>query len=169
MDGFDWLCDNWWNLQPCILADEMGLVSFIDDFFFLLTLDFKQGKTVQIVTFLGTIIERWQAAPALVVVPNSTITNWVREFTRWAPNLRVVPFYGEAKAREIIINYELFHTSDKKGHPEPKYHVMVTTYEALINPKDFNTVFKSIPRWEVLVVDEGQRCKLFSINHENNC
>ena len=27
MDGFDWLCDNWWNLQPCILADEMGLVS----------------------------------------------------------------------------------------------------------------------------------------------
>lgn len=26
MDGFDWLCDNWWNLQPCILADEMGLV-----------------------------------------------------------------------------------------------------------------------------------------------
>ncbi|OAX44419.1 hypothetical protein K503DRAFT_765038 [Rhizopogon vinicolor AM-OR11-026] len=142
MDGFDWLCDNWWNLQPCILADEMGL-----------------GKTVQIVTFLGTVIEKWQAAPALVVVPNSTITNWVREFTRWAPNLRVVPFYGEAKARDIIIKYELFHPSDKKGTPEPKYHVMVTTYEALINPRDFNSVFKSIPRWEVLVVDEGQRLK----------
>jgi hypothetical protein len=25
--GFNWLCDNWWNHQPCILADEMGLVS----------------------------------------------------------------------------------------------------------------------------------------------
>jgi SNF2 family DNA or RNA helicase len=112
------------------------------------------------VTFLGTIIEQWQAAPALVVVPNSTITNWVREFSRWAPNLRVVPFYGEAKARDIIIEYELFHPSDKKGHREPKYHVMVTTYETLINSRDFNSVFKSIPRWEVLVVDEGQRCKL---------
>ncbi|KAG2154662.1 hypothetical protein DEU56DRAFT_769656 [Suillus clintonianus] len=142
MDGFDWLCDNWWNLQPCILADEMGL-----------------GKTVQIVTFLGTIIEKWQAAPALVIVPNSTITNWIREFTRWAPNLRVVPFYGEAKARDVVIEYELFHPSDRKGGPEPKYHVMVTTYETLTNPRDFNSVFKSIPRWEVLVVDEGQRLK----------
>ncbi len=27
VDGFNWLCDNWWNKQPCILADEMGLVS----------------------------------------------------------------------------------------------------------------------------------------------
>ncbi|KAG2075089.1 hypothetical protein BDR04DRAFT_1133497 [Suillus decipiens] len=142
MDGFDWLCDNWWNLQPCILADEMGL-----------------GKTVQIVTFLGTIIDKWQGAPALVVVPNSTITNWVREFTRWAPKLRVVPFYGEAKAREVIIEYELFHPSNRKGGPEPKYHVLVTTYETLTNPRDFNSVFKSIPRWEVLVVDEGQRLK----------
>lgn len=142
MDGFDWLCDNWWNLQPCILADEMGL-----------------GKTVQIVTFLGAIIDKWQGAPALVVVPNSTITNWVREFTRWAPKLRVVPFYGEAKARDIIIQYELFHPPDRKGGPEPKYHVMVTTYETLVNPRDFNSVFKSIPRWEVLVVDEGQRLK----------
>lgn len=26
VDGFNWLCDNWWNKQPCILADEMGLV-----------------------------------------------------------------------------------------------------------------------------------------------
>ncbi|KAK7021538.1 hypothetical protein R3P38DRAFT_1127368, partial [Favolaschia claudopus] len=27
VDGFNWLCDNWWNRQPSILADEMGLVS----------------------------------------------------------------------------------------------------------------------------------------------
>lgn len=26
VDGFNWLCDNWWNKQTCILADEMGLV-----------------------------------------------------------------------------------------------------------------------------------------------
>lgn len=27
IDGFNWLCNNWWNMQHCILADEMGLVS----------------------------------------------------------------------------------------------------------------------------------------------
>ena len=39
-------------------------------------------------------------------MPNSTITNWVREFERWTPKLRVVPFYGEARAREIIKKFE---------------------------------------------------------------
>ncbi|KAF8846211.1 hypothetical protein BDN67DRAFT_918420 [Paxillus ammoniavirescens] len=142
IDGYNWLCDNWWNRQPSILADEMGL-----------------GKTVQIVTFLGTLIEKFKAAPALVVVPNSTITNWVREFSRWAPRLRVVPFYGESKARDVIIRYELFHGSSKRGTTEPKYHVLVTTYESVTSAKDFSAVFKSVPRWEVLVVDEGQRLK----------
>ena len=67
---------------------------------------------MQIVTFLGSVIrggfkgfEQVKALPALVVVPNSTITNWVREFERWAPHLRVVPFYGDAKSREVIKNY----------------------------------------------------------------
>ncbi|KAF8213246.1 SNF2 family N-terminal domain-containing protein [Mycena galopus ATCC 62051] len=141
VDGFNWLCLNWWNHQHCILADEMGL-----------------GKTVQIATFIGKAIGDFGAKPALVVVPNSTITNWVREFERWAPNLRVVPFYGEAKSREIIRKYELTHATKKKGFTSAKFHVLVTTYETL-SGKDFTTVFKNQPRWEILVVDEGQRLK----------
>ncbi|KAJ6519648.1 SNF2 family DNA-dependent ATPase [Mycena sanguinolenta] len=140
VDGFNWLCDNWWNHQHCILADEMGL-----------------GKTVQIATFIGRVND-FEAKPALVVVPNSTITNWVREFERWAPKLRVVPFYGEAKSREIIKKYELSHAKKKKGCTNAKFHVLVTTYETLIG-RDFTTVFKNQPRWEILVVDEGQRLK----------
>ncbi|KAG6331283.1 hypothetical protein ID866_7805 [Astraeus odoratus] len=142
IEGLDWLCYNWWIHQPCILADEMGL-----------------GKTVQIVMFLGTVIEKFKAAPALVVVPNSTITNWVREFSRWAPRLRVVPFYGEAKSREVVLKYELFHGSTTKAPLKPKYHVLVTTYETITGHRDFTVVFKNIPQWEVLVVDEGQRLK----------
>ncbi|KAF7339801.1 Chromatin remodeling factor mit1 [Mycena venus] len=142
VDGFNWLCDNWWNRQQCILADEMGL-----------------GKTVQIATFIGKAIGDFGAKPALVVVPNSTITNWVREFERWAPKLRVVPFYGEAKCREVIKKYELSHSGKKKkGCTSAKFHVLVTTYETLTG-KDFTTVFKNQPRWEILVVDEGQRLK----------
>ncbi|KAA1471579.1 hypothetical protein DENSPDRAFT_799677 [Dentipellis sp. KUC8613] len=142
IDGYNWLCNNWWNHQPCILADEMGL-----------------GKTVQIATFVGTIVDRFQAAPILVVVPNSTITNWVREFARWAPKLRVVPFYGEAKAREIIKRYELTHSRPVVGTTGTKFHVLVTTYDNLSNAKDSLSVFKRVTRWECLIVDEGQRLK----------
>lgn len=117
------------------------------------------GKTVQMSTFLGTIAKKFKAFPALVVVPNSTITNWVREFERWAPELRVVPFYGEKKARDIIKQFELFHPKAPKGHTNAKFHVLVTTYEAVINPKDFGVIFKKQPRWEALVIDEGQRLK----------
>ncbi|KAF7799325.1 hypothetical protein EIP86_010557 [Pleurotus ostreatoroseus] len=149
VEGVNWLCNNWWNRQHCILADEMGL-----------------GKTVQIVTFLGSVIrggfkgfEQVKALPALVVVPNSTITNWVREFERWAPHLRVVPFYGDAKSREVVKNYELYHANPTKDTTGAKYHVLVTTYETVTNAKEFTPVFKATPRWEVLVVDEGQRLK----------
>jgi chromodomain-helicase-DNA-binding protein 4 len=119
---------------------------------------FYQGKTVQIVTFIGTIIKAFDAAPALVVVPNSTITNWSREFSSWAPGIRVVPFYGEAKSREVLNRYELKHPTKIQGTTGAKFHVLITTYD-IITSKDFNTVIKNIPRWEVLVVDEGQRRK----------
>lgn len=119
---------------------------------------FRQGKTVQIVTFIGNIIKRFDAAPVLVVVPHSTITNWAREFSSWAPGIRVVPFYGEAKSREVIRRYELTHPTKIQGTTGAKFHVLVTTYDT-ITSKDFNTVIKSVPRWEVLIVDEGQRRK----------
>ncbi|KAK7012398.1 chromatin remodeling complex subunit [Favolaschia claudopus] len=141
VDGFNWLCDNWWNRQPSILADEMGL-----------------GKTVQIAAFLGKVVGDFKAQPALVVVPNSTISNWVRELERWAPRLRVVAFYGDAKSRELIKKYELSHSSTRPGFTNAKFHVLVTTYETLYG-KDFTPVFKGEPRWEVLIVDEGQRLK----------
>jgi len=61
------------------------------------------------------------------------------------------------KSREIIKQFELEHETKKPGTTGAKFHVLVTTYESLNNPKDFTRVFKSIPRWEVLIVDEGQR------------
>ena len=126
-----------------------------------------QGKTVQIVTFIGYLAANFDAFPALVVVPNSTITNWVREFERWAPKLRVVPFYGEAKAREVIKKFELYHSHPAASTTGAKYHVLVTTYETVTNPKEFGVIFKSTPRWEMLVVDEGQRrAFLPCIRHE---
>ncbi|KAF8707907.1 Class II histone deacetylase complex subunits 2 and 3, partial [Rhizoctonia solani] len=135
VQGLQWLYGNWWNLQPSILADDMGL-----------------GKTVQLTSLIGRLVSE-HVYPHLIVVPNSTIVNWIREFERWAPHVRVVRFNGEAKARQVIKKYELWNT---EGHQ--MYHALVTTYETLAGP-EFHQVFKKPGRWETVVVDEGQRLK----------
>jgi SNF2 family DNA or RNA helicase len=62
------------NLQArnAILADEMGL-----------------GKTVQCVSFLGLLAQTCGVrGPFLVVVPLSTVPNWIKEFRKWVPQVR---------------------------------------------------------------------------------
>lgn len=71
----------------------------------------------------------------------------------------MVPFYGEKKARNVIKSFELFHGNHLTTNTPAKFHVLVTTYEN-ITGRDFTTVFKKQDRWEVLIVDEGQRCEL---------
>jgi SNF2 family DNA or RNA helicase len=79
--------------------------------------------------------------------------NWVREFERWAPKLRVVPFYGEKDARDIIKEFELFHESPPSGHLGIKFHVLVTTYDTITNSKGTGSIFKYPPRWEVFTLE----------------
>lgn len=93
--------------------------------------------------------------PILIVVPNSTISNWMREFAKWAPHVRAVQYNGEAKSRQIIREYELYH----RGTKDLKFHVLVATYEAVTHPNDFSNVYARVKRWEALIIDEGQRCK----------
>ncbi|KAI8351357.1 hypothetical protein B0O80DRAFT_500215 [Mortierella sp. GBAus27b] len=136
MDGLNWLRYNHWKNVNSILADEMGL-----------------GKTIQMVAFVTTLFHELRAFPCLIVVPNSTLTNWVREFAKWAPDLRVVAYCGPQNSRTVVRDYELFH----RGTHDLKCHVVVTTYEMIVNPADSSLFRKN--SWECLVVDEGQRLK----------
>lgn len=40
--------------------------------------------------------------PFLVVVPLSTVPNWVREFRKWLPQLNSIVYVGDAASREVI-------------------------------------------------------------------
>ncbi|ODO10000.1 hypothetical protein I350_02224 [Cryptococcus amylolentus CBS 6273] len=141
MEGLQWLLYKHFKRESCILADDMGL-----------------GKTVQIASVLDYLgSAEHQIYPCLVVVPNSTITNWVREFEKWSPHLRVAPFYGEKIARQIIMKYELFHKGQQGKVAGLKAHIVLTTYD-MVTGSEFK-VFSTVPRWEVLCVDEGQRLK----------
>ncbi|GAA6000598.1 hypothetical protein JCM10207_004569 [Rhodosporidiobolus poonsookiae] len=132
--GLNFLYYQWWQRTGCILADEMGL-----------------GKTCQIISFLSLLNKKEGARPFLVAVPNSLVGNWMREFQRWAPSMRVVAYNGDADSRKIVEDYELF-----DSHGSLKTHVVVVTYEALAQHA---RVFRRVDRWDALVVDEGQRLK----------
>jgi SNF2 family DNA or RNA helicase len=41
--------------------------------------------------------------PFLVVVPLSTVPNWIREFRKWLPQLNSVVYVGDTKSREVIV------------------------------------------------------------------
>lgn len=75
--GINWLALLFEKQLSCILADDMGL-----------------GKTCQVIAFLALLFERGIKGPHLIVVPGSTLENWLREFSVFCPRLVVMPYYG---------------------------------------------------------------------------
>ncbi|XP_057824470.2 protein CHROMATIN REMODELING 4 isoform X2 [Cryptomeria japonica] len=142
LEALNWLRKCWQKLKNVILADEMGL-----------------GKTISACAFISSIYKEFKAkSPCLVLVPLSTMPNWLAEFSLWAPHLNVVEYHGSAKARAAIRQYE-WHAGSAKGLGKQqkayKFNVMLTTYEMVIADSSH---LRGVP-WEVLIVDEGHRLK----------
>ncbi|XP_010260565.1 PREDICTED: protein CHROMATIN REMODELING 4 isoform X2 [Nelumbo nucifera] len=142
LEALNWLRRCWHKSKNVILADEMGL-----------------GKTVSACAFISSLYFEFKVRlPCLVLVPLSTMPNWLAEFSLWAPNLNVVEYHGCAKARAIIRQYE-WHASNpdssNKRTASYNFNVLLTTYEMVL--ADYSHL-RGVP-WEVLVVDEGHRLK----------
>ncbi|XP_069922566.1 probable global transcription activator SNF2L1 isoform X13 [Oryctolagus cuniculus] len=128
--GLNWLISLYENGVNGILADEMGL-----------------GKTLQTIALLGYLKHyRNIPGPHMVLVPKSTLHNWMNEFKRWVPSLRVICFVGDKDARAAFIRDEMM---------PGEWDVCVTSYEMVIKEK---SVFKKF-HWRYLVIDEAHRIK----------
>ena len=114
-----------WGFGPC-LADDMGL-----------------GKTIQTISF---ILQRHVEGqePALIVAPVSVTTNWVREFRKFAPGLKVLLHQGGARAMGSSFRLACRDVD-----------VVVTGYSLLV--KDFRD-FADIS-FSALILDEAQTIK----------
>ena len=58
------------------------------------------GKTLQTISLLGYLHEyRGIHGPHMVIVPKSTLHNWINEFRKWCPIIRAVKFHGTQEER----------------------------------------------------------------------
>uniref|UniRef100_A0A8C5BVC1 SWI/SNF related BAF chromatin remodeling complex subunit ATPase 4a n=1 Tax=Gadus morhua TaxID=8049 RepID=A0A8C5BVC1_GADMO len=127
--GLEWLVSLYNNNLNGILADEMGL-----------------GKTIQTIGLITYLMEHKRInGPFLIIVPLSTLSNWVYEFDKWAPSVIKVSYKGSPAARRAFIPIL------RSG----KFNVLLTTYEYII--KDKQVLAKL--RWKYMIVDEGHRMK----------
>ena len=112
----------------------------------------------------------------MVVVPKSTLSNWMNELDRWCPSLRVIKFHGSKDERNHIAttyftneaachdgkrpvqkirNKETGTLEDDNTENPRAWDVCVTTYEVCNFEKQALSKFA----WKYLVIDEAHRLK----------
>ncbi|XP_037300295.1 ATP-dependent helicase brm [Manduca sexta] len=127
--GLEWLVSLFNNNLNGILADEMGL-----------------GKTIQTIALVTYLMEKKKVnGPFLIIVPLSTLSNWVLEFEKWAPTVTVVSYKGSPQSRRLV----------QTQMRSTKFNVLLTTYEYVI--KDKGVLAKV--QWKYMIIDEGHRMK----------
>lgn len=106
-----------------ILADDMGL-----------------GKTLQVISVLSA---QQSQEPSLIVCPTSLAFNWVKEFEKFAPHIKVMAMVGPLSERE-----------EKFGQMQ-EYDVIITSYELL--KRDLTTYLDHT--FNYCIIDEAQYIK----------
>ena len=105
-----------------ILADEMGL-----------------GKTMQAITTIRMLLLSNELSSVLLVCPKPLVTNWVREFRQWAPEIPLAVIEGQ-----WIWN-------------NPQAPVKIANYELLMRDRDL--IDSGELQFDLVVLDEAQRIK----------
>jgi DNA helicase INO80 len=137
MKGLNWLVNLYEQGINGILADEMGL-----------------GKTVQSISVMAYLAEKHNVwGPFLVIAPASTLHNWQQEISKFVPDLKCLPYWGNAKDRKILRKFwDRKHITYTK---ESSFHVLVTSYQLVVQDAQY---FQKI-RWQYMILDEAQAIK----------
>ncbi|XP_020668323.3 DNA excision repair protein ERCC-6-like [Pogona vitticeps] len=116
-----------------ILADDMGL-----------------GKTIQIIAFLSGMFDADLIQSVLLIMPVTLVNNWMQEFLKWAPGIRVKVFHGTSKKER---GQNLERVQRKNG-------VLLTSYQmVLANWEQLGRLDQQRFVWDYIVLDEAHKIK----------
>jgi DNA excision repair protein ERCC-6 len=156
--GVQWLGELYSQQVGGIVGDEMGL-----------------GKTIQIISFLaGLHYSKKLTKPIIVVAPATVLRQWVNEFHRWWPPLRVSILHSsgsgmmnvgsEGRMEEVEDMYGFVEKKPKSSSKAARRivdrvvqhgHVLVTTYAGL---QTYSDVLIPVD-WDYAVLDEGHKIR----------
>lgn len=158
--GVQWLWELFQQNVGGIIGDEMGL-----------------GKTIQAISFVaGLHYSKRLTKPVIVVCPATVMKQWVSEFHRWWPALRVSILHTSGSGmlntqredrfeREMELrsygDYDTTLTGAGKAAKKilekvkRDGHVLVTTYSGLQTYSEFLTATE----WECAILDEGHKIR----------
>ncbi|MCX0380007.1 DEAD/DEAH box helicase [Clostridium perfringens] len=139
-EGFKWINEITDLGFGGVLADDMGL-----------------GKTLQVIAFLLS----QKKSKSIVVVPTSVIYNWMDEFEKFAPSIRVGLVHGSKSKRDKVlrdfkrgIGIKVEEENLKEKSYE-KYDVLLTTYGTLKNDEK---AYENLS-FDYCIIDEAQNIK----------
>ncbi|EDN90696.1 hypothetical protein SS1G_00096 [Sclerotinia sclerotiorum 1980 UF-70] len=158
--GVQWLSELYNQQVGGIIGDEMGL-----------------GKTIQIISFLaGLHYSKKLTKPIIVVAPATVLRQWVNEFHRWWPALRVSILHSSGTGMLNVRNEGrledeeddiIYGQTTKKAPKSQKLaqkivdrvvkhgHVLVTTYAGL---QTYSDTLINVD-WDYAVLDEGHKIR----------
>lgn len=137
LKGLNWLANLYDQGINGILADEMGL-----------------GKTVQSISVLANLAERYNIwGPFIVVTPASTLHNWVNEISKFVPDFKILPYWGNGNDRKVLRKFwDRKHLRYGKDAP---FHVMITSYQMVVS----DAAYLQKMKWQYMILDEAQAIK----------
>lgn len=139
-EGFKWINEITDLGFGGVLADDMGL-----------------GKTLQIIAFLLS----QKKSKSIVVVPTSVIYNWMDEFEKFAPSIRVGLVHGSKSKRDKVLrDFKRglgikIEEGNLKEKSYEKYDVLLTTYGTLKNDEK---AYENLS-FDYCIIDEAQNIK----------
>ncbi|XXH04832.1 hypothetical protein Hte_011254 [Hypoxylon texense] len=154
--GVQWLAELYHSKVGGIVGDEMGL-----------------GKTIQIISFIATLhYSKLLDKPVVIVAPATVLKQWVNEFHRWWPPLRVSILHssgsGMLSVRDEGRIEDREEMWDERGGRKTNKaakkivdrvlkhgHVLVTTYAGL---QTYGHILTPI-EWGYAVLDEGHKIR----------